>query len=75
VGKVVQHLQSVNYDDSCAHGCEQHGHFKHLDGFGWFGYVRFVSSWFGLWYAASAMVLGLATCEMPMSVGRFWLHV
>jgi hypothetical protein len=30
VGKVVQHLQSVNYHDSRAHGHERHGPFTRL---------------------------------------------
>jgi hypothetical protein len=40
VGKVVQHLQSLNYHDSHAHGHERHGPFTRLVGFGWFGSGR-----------------------------------
>jgi hypothetical protein len=36
VGKVVQPLQSVNYDDSLAHGHEWHGPFTRLVGV-WLG--------------------------------------
>jgi hypothetical protein len=37
--KVVQPLQSVNYQDSRAHGYERHGPFTRLVGFDWFGSV------------------------------------
>jgi hypothetical protein len=51
VGKVVQHLQSVDYHDSRAHGHERHGPFTRLAeilvGMVWVG-----SSRSGLWYAA-----------------------
>jgi hypothetical protein len=79
VGKVVQHLQSVNYHESRDHGYERHGPFTGLIGFGWVGSIGFESSWFSLWYAAGAkpvsMVFGLATHEMPVSNGQFWLQV
>jgi hypothetical protein len=55
VGKVVQHLQSVNCHDSHAHCHEQRGPFTRLVGYGWFG---------------SSLVLGLdgfATRVRPMN--------
>jgi hypothetical protein len=75
VGKVVQPLQSVNYDDIRANGYERHGPLTRLVGFGWVGSVGFESSCVGSWYAAGAksicMVFGLATGGMPVSFGRF----
>jgi hypothetical protein len=60
VGKVVQPLQSVNYQDSRAHGHERHGPFTRLVGYGWF---------------VSGQVLGLdgfcyrgETCELCLVV-------
>jgi hypothetical protein len=52
VGKVVQHLQSVNCHDSHAHGHERHGPFTRLVGF-LVGMVWVGSSWSGLWYAVT----------------------
>jgi hypothetical protein len=66
VGKVVQHLQSVNYHDSHAHGHERHGPFTRLVGFGWVGPAGFEASRSGSWYAAGVkhvcMVLLLVGC-------------
>jgi hypothetical protein len=53
VGKVVQHLQSVNYHDSCAHGHEWHGPFTRLVG-GLVGTIWVGSSRSSSWYAAGA---------------------
>jgi hypothetical protein len=75
----VQPLQSVNCHDSRAHSHERLGPFTRLARFDWVGFVGFECSQFGSWYAAGAkpacMVLGLATCGMPVSVGQFWLQV
>jgi hypothetical protein len=73
VGKVVQHLQSVNYHDSRAHGHERYGPFTRLVGvwLEWFWLGLPGSSWFGSWYAAGAKlvctVLGLAIGGMHVS--------
>jgi hypothetical protein len=63
VVKVVQHLQSVNYHDSRAHGHERHGPFTRLVGI-LVGMVRVGSSQSGLWYAAGVK-----------PVCMFWLQV
>jgi hypothetical protein len=60
VGKVVQPLQSVNYNDSHAHGHEQHGPFTRLVRFGWFGPAGFESSRSVLGYAACAKLVCMA---------------
>jgi hypothetical protein len=72
VGKVVQHLQSVNCHDSRAHSHERHGPFTRLvGGFGWDGPGWVIGSCqFGLWYAAGGMPvssIGLSTGGMPVS--------
>jgi hypothetical protein len=54
MGKVVQPLQSVNCNDSRAHGHERHGPFTRLVGFDCVESVGFESSRFGSWYAAGA---------------------
>jgi hypothetical protein len=41
VGKVVQHLQSLNYRYNHAHGHERHVPFTQLVGFCWVGSVGF----------------------------------
>jgi hypothetical protein len=53
MGKVVQHLQSVNCHDSHAHIHERHGPFTLLVGFAWVESARFESSRSGSWYAES----------------------
>jgi hypothetical protein len=51
VGKVVQHLRSVNYHDSHTHGHERHGPFTRLVGIWLVGTVQVGSSRSGAWYA------------------------
>jgi hypothetical protein len=71
----VQPLQSVNCHDSHAHGHEQHGPITRLVGYGWVGSIGFQFSCGGSWHAAGAkpvcMVLGFATCWMPVCVIKF----
>jgi hypothetical protein len=73
----VQPLQSVNCQDSRAHGHERHGPFTQLVGIwlGWFLLGLSWSSWFGSWYAAGVkpvcMVLGLATGVRRVCFERF----
>jgi hypothetical protein len=77
MGKVMQPLQSVNCLDSRAHSHERHGPFTRLVGvcLEWLWLGLSWSSRFGLWYAAGVklvcMVLSLATCGMPVSIGQF----
>jgi hypothetical protein len=80
VGKIVQSLQSLNYQDSRAHSHERHGPFTRLVVFD--RSIRFESSCFSLWYAAGAkpvsIVLGLAIARMPMgyvSLATGGMHV
>jgi hypothetical protein len=66
VGKVVQHLQTINYHDSHPHGHERHGPFTRLVEFGWVGSAGFESSQSGLWYAAGVKPV----CMVWLQVGR-----
>jgi hypothetical protein len=50
----------VNYNDSHAHGHEQHGPFTRLVRFGWFGPAGFESSRSVLGYAACAKLVCMA---------------
>jgi hypothetical protein len=76
----VQHLQSVNYHDSRAHGHKRHGPFTRLVGYGWFGSgqvvglvglaigVRPVSFiWFGYRGETCELYLVLAIGVRPVS--------
>jgi hypothetical protein len=72
----MQPLQSVNCHNSHAHGHEHHGPFTQLVGFGWVGSVGFESSQSGSCMQqvrSLCACFGLATGEMPVSIGRFWL--
>jgi hypothetical protein len=78
VGKVVQPMWSVNCHDNHAHGYEQLGPSTRLVGVWlvWICRVFWVQLiWFGVCSRCEACVHGLAIGEMPVSVGRFWLHV
>jgi hypothetical protein len=68
VGKVVQHLQSVNCHDSHAHGHERHGPFTRIVGYGCFGSGQ-VLSLDGFCYRGETceLCLVLATGVRPVS--------